>query len=76
MFKDEQKKDRELIISCKEMMEESAKEVNLKIRLEEEQGGKYINIWLVDNRGFKIYTAYNVNQIISFIHGLQSDYRP
>ena len=68
--------NKELIIACREMMEEKAREVYLKVELQDQEQGKFIQIQLLDNKGSRVYMAYDVGEIIAFINGLQSDYRP
>ena len=64
--------NKELIKELRLHMRVTAQRVGLKINLENQ--GKFIQMQLLDSNNKLIYTAYEVSQIISFIHGLESDY--
>lgn len=68
--------NKELINSLYEHMQEVAKTVNLKVKLQDQENKKFIQIQLLDSNNNIIYSAYEVNEIVSFIHGLRSNYRP
>jgi len=74
----------EHIKGCKEMLEEVAEEVNLKVFLktydQPKPNGKFLKITeilLLDENGNFVYRSYdNVSTILGFIDGIQSSYRP
>ena len=68
--------NKELITSLYEHMQEVAKTVNLKVKLQDQENKKFIQIQLLDSNNNIIYSAYEVNEIVSFIHGLRSNHRP
>ena len=69
MYKDEIKKDNEIILTSLNQMELSAKEVDLSVCLETEEDGN-IRIELKDKEGEVVYYSYYVPCIFGFIHGI------
>lgn len=73
----------EHIKGCKEMLEEVAEEVNLKVFLktydQPKLNGKFLKITeilLLDENDNFVYRSYdNVSTILGFIDGIQSSYR-
>ena len=62
------------IKACKQMLVESAAEVDLTVTIN--TSDKYPMIVFSDKDGYPVYNAYNcVSTAIGFIHGIKSKYK-